>query len=97
MGNDAHMSNGYAHKRTAIAHAHASQAFDQYLEEELESARPDVDNVKRLNAKIGVGLKLAEVHATLAIADALEQLLEVLGRAAGAVELGVPLSGDRLG
>lgn len=61
----------------AIAHAEAVQVFDGQIEAELDRPRPDHRKVARLNAKIGVGLKLAEVYATLAVAEATRAPLEV--------------------
>lgn len=54
----------------ALAHAEAAIAYEAQLEEELARVRPDRETIKALNAKIGTGLKLAEVYATLAVADA---------------------------
>lgn len=55
----------------AQAHAEAAIAYEAQLEAELARAHPDHGTIKALNAKIDTGLKLAEVYATLAIADAL--------------------------
>lgn len=63
-------------KSLALSHVAAVRAYDDQLETELARPRVDHDTVKTLNAHIGVGLKLAEVHASLAIAEALEDLAE---------------------
>lgn len=49
----------------------AVQVHHDHLDEILAAGTAMPDEVKRLNSRIGVGLKLAEVEALLAIAEAI--------------------------
>lgn len=63
----------------ALDHVEAVKACDALIEEELDKVRPDHRRVASLNAKLGVALKLADVYATLAVADAHSGLLAAGG------------------
>lgn len=62
------------HYSTALDHLAAVEAYGDSLSEEWAKDRPDPADVKFLTASIGRGLKLAEIHATLAVADAVRGL-----------------------
>lgn len=68
-------TENYSH---AINHAEAARATVDHLEHELEATKVDPNVVKVLNAKIGTGLKLAEVYASLAVADQIADLERAL-------------------
>lgn len=57
---------------TAGATVAAVQAYDERLAELYADGTADPLEVKALNSRIGIGLKLAEIHALIAIAEALE-------------------------
>ena len=60
--------------KRATAHLEAIDTYAENLREEYAKARPDLDTVRFLNASIGRGLKLAEVHALLNIGEQLDRL-----------------------
>lgn len=71
----AHMSN---HRQQAIAHLASAKAAALALRDAYGQPRHDRAHIADLNAEIGRGLKIAEIEATLAVAEAIEK-----GRATG--------------
>lgn len=72
------MPTSNEHQSKALDHLAAVQAHALNLTDEWNATRPDSANVKYLTASIGRGLKLAEIHATLAIGDQLQRLVDRL-------------------
>lgn len=63
---------------TALDHAEAVRAARHSLSDLHASDRPQPHRVAALNQLVSDSLRLAEVHATLAVADELHELREVL-------------------
>lgn len=72
------MSDETPHRLTALDHLAAVQAYSDNLRDEWRKDRPDPTDVKYLTASIGRGLKLAEIHASLEIADQVRRLADRL-------------------
>lgn len=66
------------HRHHALNHLEAVEAYAENLREEYRKPRPDLDEVRYLNAAIGRGLKLAEVHAALHTGTQLERIADRL-------------------
>lgn len=66
----AYMSN---HRQQAIAHLDSARAAARQLREAYDAPSHDRAYVADLNAEVSRGLKIAEIEATLAVAEAIEK------------------------
>lgn len=66
------------HASHSLDHLAAVQAHSDALRQEWQKDRPDSADVKYLTASIGRGLKLAEIHATLAAGAQLQRIADRL-------------------
>ncbi|HSX68113.1 hypothetical protein [Nocardioides sp.] len=66
------------HKETAERHIAAVQTHRESLRDLYRDPNRNPQLVARINAELGDGLKLAEIHSTLAVADELAAIREVL-------------------
>lgn len=66
------------HQERSEGHLRAVQANRDTLRNLYRDPNRNPQLVARLNADLGDGLKLAEIHATLAVADELRAIREVL-------------------
>lgn len=71
-----------SHRETALGHLGAVHAAVLALRDEYARPRHDRAAVADLQADIGRGLKIAEVHATLAVAERLDVIADGLGAVA---------------
>lgn len=66
------------HYSKALDHIHAVHAARECLREMYRDRTRDPQDVARLNHDLGDALKLADVHATLAVVEAIDNLVDAL-------------------
>lgn len=66
------------HYSQALDHIHAVQETRESLREMYREQHRDPRDVARLNGDLGDALKLAAVHADLAIVEAIDNLADVI-------------------